>query len=257
MSDDAPEGAPGAGQTIGDRIAWLRLQRRKTRTALGAEVGLGEAAVRQIETGGSKQPTFQNGVRIARALGVSPDYLAFGVDSAPEREEIGRLKDALNHERSEKERHEAHVMELIEEKWLSESRLGAFERILKSKGIDIDDEVELSLTEQGVLREKVDHTAGTLADNARALTGAELTTRLSISHPGHPEIVAELARILERCTVTDQQIFLLRDEGLSSAEIVAELGIPGPQVTRQYRSVLRRIQRRVLEFAHLAKVSAR
>ncbi len=64
--------------TLGRRLKVARAQAGMTASALAHEVGVTEDAIRKIESGSSKQPSFSTGLEIARALGVSPLILAFG-----------------------------------------------------------------------------------------------------------------------------------------------------------------------------------
>jgi transcriptional regulator with XRE-family HTH domain len=43
-------------------------------------VNVTEGAIRQMESGQSKSPSFAVGIKLAHALGVTPEYLAFGED---------------------------------------------------------------------------------------------------------------------------------------------------------------------------------
>jgi transcriptional regulator with XRE-family HTH domain len=63
-------------ETIGERLRRLRESSGLSVLALARVAGIGENAVRKIESGDSKQPSFTTGVRIAKALGVSPWELA-------------------------------------------------------------------------------------------------------------------------------------------------------------------------------------
>lgn len=47
-----------------------------TRLQLARKAGVGDGAIRKVEEGESRQPSFENGVRLARALGVWPDEIA-------------------------------------------------------------------------------------------------------------------------------------------------------------------------------------
>jgi XRE family transcriptional regulator of biofilm formation len=62
--------------TVGERVKELRLKRGMTPVALAAAAGVTDSAILQLEQGLTKQPSFVNGLKIARALGVSPDELA-------------------------------------------------------------------------------------------------------------------------------------------------------------------------------------
>lgn len=63
---------------VGHRIRELRRQRGLTATELASRAYVSEDAIRRIESGRSKQPSFTTGVLIAQALGVSPASLALG-----------------------------------------------------------------------------------------------------------------------------------------------------------------------------------
>lgn len=65
-------------ETIGMRLRRLRVAHELSAAALARKVDVTEAAIRAIETGDSKSPSFTVGVRLAEALGVTPHYLAFG-----------------------------------------------------------------------------------------------------------------------------------------------------------------------------------
>jgi transcriptional regulator with XRE-family HTH domain len=65
-------------ETIGMRLRRLRLAHGLSAAALARKVNVTEAAIRAIETGDSKSPSFTVGVRLADALGVTARFLAFG-----------------------------------------------------------------------------------------------------------------------------------------------------------------------------------
>ncbi len=65
-------------ETFGVRLRRLRTQRGYTLAGLARLVLVTEAAIRNLETGDSKGPSFLVGVRLADALGVDVHYLAFG-----------------------------------------------------------------------------------------------------------------------------------------------------------------------------------
>jgi transcriptional regulator with XRE-family HTH domain len=64
--------------TVGERIRELRKRRKMSPVQLAAAAGVTDSAIHQLEDGMTKSPSFANGLRIARALGVSPYELAFG-----------------------------------------------------------------------------------------------------------------------------------------------------------------------------------
>lgn len=64
---------------FGERLKALREARKLSADALGRAAGMREGAIYKLERGDSKEPEFTNGVRLARALGVTPEMLA-GLD---------------------------------------------------------------------------------------------------------------------------------------------------------------------------------
>ena len=64
-----------------ERLRRLREERGITITTLALEVGVSESAIRQLESGNVKSPSFAVGLRLAHHLGVDPYYLAFGEGS--------------------------------------------------------------------------------------------------------------------------------------------------------------------------------
>ncbi len=68
--------------SIGGCLKAARQRSKATAAELAARVGVTEAAIRKIEGGGSKQPSFLTGLALARELGISPFVLG-GVAEAP------------------------------------------------------------------------------------------------------------------------------------------------------------------------------
>jgi len=64
--------------TLGSRLRAARKDAGFTASELASVAGMSEDAIRKIESGSSKQPSFAAGLEIARALGVSPLVLAYG-----------------------------------------------------------------------------------------------------------------------------------------------------------------------------------
>jgi transcriptional regulator with XRE-family HTH domain len=64
--------------TVGERIREIRTRRKMTPAALARAAGVTRGAIAQIEDGSTKSPSFETGLRIATALGVSPYELCFG-----------------------------------------------------------------------------------------------------------------------------------------------------------------------------------
>lgn len=70
---------------FGPRLKRLRTAKGFTAEALGRKVGITENAVRKIESGSSKEPRFSTGIRLASALGTTPEsLLGRRGDDAPE-----------------------------------------------------------------------------------------------------------------------------------------------------------------------------
>ncbi|HUY10837.1 MAG TPA: nucleotidyltransferase domain-containing protein [Candidatus Dormibacteraeota bacterium] len=61
---------------LGSLIRKGRIQAGLSAMELATHAGVTESAIRKIESGDSKEPSFRVGVRIARALSVSPESLA-------------------------------------------------------------------------------------------------------------------------------------------------------------------------------------
>jgi len=68
-------------ETSADRLRRLRDEHGMTIAGLAMEVGVSESAIRQLETGNVRSPSFAVGLRLAHRLGVDPYYLAFGESS--------------------------------------------------------------------------------------------------------------------------------------------------------------------------------
>jgi transcriptional regulator with XRE-family HTH domain len=81
-----PESSPAAGETIGQRLKRLRLERSLSQRELAAP-GVSYAYISRIEAG-TRQPSVKALRRLAAKLGVSADYLETGllIDPAAERE---------------------------------------------------------------------------------------------------------------------------------------------------------------------------
>jgi hypothetical protein len=69
-------------ETFAQRLRRLREERGTTIAGLANEVGVSEGAIRQLETGNVKSPSFVVGLRLAHYLGVDPYYLASGEGSS-------------------------------------------------------------------------------------------------------------------------------------------------------------------------------
>ncbi len=70
--------APDPDETFAERLQRLRVGRRLNCTQLAHAVGITEGAVRQMESGQTKRPSFLLGLRLADVLDVDPWYLATG-----------------------------------------------------------------------------------------------------------------------------------------------------------------------------------
>ena len=78
-------------ETFGDRLARLRSERGLSVAELARAVKSSEAAIRHLQSGESKGPSLNVGVRLARVLRVTTSYLAFGVDGDPDEAESRSL----------------------------------------------------------------------------------------------------------------------------------------------------------------------
>jgi transcriptional regulator with XRE-family HTH domain len=88
MHSDAP---PAAGETIGERLKRLRLERGLSQRELAAP-GVSYAYISRIEAG-TRQPSVKALRRLAAKLGVSADYLETGSDLDPAAARELRLSD--------------------------------------------------------------------------------------------------------------------------------------------------------------------
>src|SRR5690348_8226819 len=86
-----PDGTPAAGETIGQRLKRLRLERDLSQRELAAP-GVSYAYISRIEAG-SRQPSVKALRRLAAKLGVSADYLETGSDLDPDGERELGLSD--------------------------------------------------------------------------------------------------------------------------------------------------------------------
>jgi len=66
---------------FGDRLRRLRLAAELTPSVLAHEVGVTEGAIRQMESGQTKNASLVVGLRLAEVLGVDVRYLALGEDA--------------------------------------------------------------------------------------------------------------------------------------------------------------------------------
>ena len=72
----------GVGAMIGPRIAALRRERGMSQAELAASIGLSPSALGMYEQG-RREPSADTMVALARALGVTTDFLLTGKVSAP------------------------------------------------------------------------------------------------------------------------------------------------------------------------------
>jgi transcriptional regulator with XRE-family HTH domain len=87
----SPEGPPAAGETIGQRLKRLRLERGFSQRELAAP-GVSYAYISRIEAG-TRQPSVKALRRLAAKLGVTADYLETGSDLDAEAARELRLTD--------------------------------------------------------------------------------------------------------------------------------------------------------------------
>jgi transcriptional regulator with XRE-family HTH domain len=86
-----PDSSPAAGETIGERLKRLRLERDLSQRELAAP-GVSYAYISRIEAG-TRQPSVKALRRLAAKLGVSADYLETGSDLDPAAARELRLSD--------------------------------------------------------------------------------------------------------------------------------------------------------------------
>ena len=79
-------------ETVGQRLRRLRLSRGLSQRDL-AEPGVSYAYISRIESG-ARQPSVKALRKLARTLGVSPEYLERGVDLAPREDLEIQIADA-------------------------------------------------------------------------------------------------------------------------------------------------------------------
>ncbi|HEY3543474.1 MAG TPA: helix-turn-helix domain-containing protein [Gaiellaceae bacterium] len=110
----SPDGAPAAGETIGQRLKRLRLERGLSQRELAAP-GVSYAYISRIEAG-TRQPSVKALRRLAAKLGVTADYLETGSDLDPANERELRRSDLELAERlGEPDGAEAGLTELAQE----------------------------------------------------------------------------------------------------------------------------------------------
>src|SRR3954462_4436684 len=86
-----PDLSPAAGETIGQRLKRLRLERGLSQRELAAP-GVSYAYISRIEAG-TRQPSVKALRRLASKLGVSADYLETGSDLDPSSARELKLSD--------------------------------------------------------------------------------------------------------------------------------------------------------------------
>jgi transcriptional regulator with XRE-family HTH domain len=79
-------------ETLGERLARLRSERRLSIAQLARAARTTEGTIRHLESGRSKGPALMTGLRLARTLGVSAWYIAAGRDGDPEETESRSLE---------------------------------------------------------------------------------------------------------------------------------------------------------------------
>ncbi len=78
-------------ESFGQRLKRLRMERGLRVTDLAYAAGLTEGSIRQMESGQTKAVTLVAGLRLAKLLGVSPDYLATGSEGSDDDQGAVRL----------------------------------------------------------------------------------------------------------------------------------------------------------------------
>ncbi len=87
-----------ADETFGDRLKRLRKARGLRVLDVAYAAGITEGAIRQMEAGQTKGASLVVGLRLAKMLGVTPDYLATGGEGSADdagllRVILGRLEN--------------------------------------------------------------------------------------------------------------------------------------------------------------------
>ncbi len=87
-----------SAETFGERLRRLRLARNMRVVEVAYAAGITEGAIRQVESGQTKMASLVVGLRLAKLFGVTPDYLATGVENRNEdtgllHVVLGRLDD--------------------------------------------------------------------------------------------------------------------------------------------------------------------
>jgi transcriptional regulator with XRE-family HTH domain len=72
---------PSLMESFGERLRRLREEKGFSVADLSSAVGVSESAIRQLEAGNVKSPSFALGLRIAIQLNADPFYLALGEGS--------------------------------------------------------------------------------------------------------------------------------------------------------------------------------
>jgi predicted nucleotidyltransferase len=88
---------------LGESIRTRRLEAGMTAARLAAAAGVTENAIRKLESGDSAEPRFSTGVRLARALGISPLILIPDIDRAAEPPSLPRVIRLIRNHRSQLE----------------------------------------------------------------------------------------------------------------------------------------------------------
>jgi transcriptional regulator with XRE-family HTH domain len=65
-------------ETFAERLRRLRTEQGLSVPALAGSVGVSPGAIRQLESGQIKNPSFTLGLRLANSLHIDPSYLALG-----------------------------------------------------------------------------------------------------------------------------------------------------------------------------------
>lgn len=84
-------------ESFGDRLRKFRLARLLSTSDLAFRVGVTEGAIRQLESGRTKSPSFSIGLKLAEALDVDPWLLSVGVSQQDRNQQPkdGTLKDRV------------------------------------------------------------------------------------------------------------------------------------------------------------------
>jgi transcriptional regulator with XRE-family HTH domain len=124
-------------ETPGKRIQRLRERAGLSRVELAAIIGVGDAAIKKAEnaTGLKNFPQFDNALKMAVVLGVSPWDLAFGVNAELERAKMMRIAQIVEGEAGSP--------------WASQEALESVHRLISNMARNVGAAIKMSPCDRG------------------------------------------------------------------------------------------------------------